>query len=297
MSTDMLRGNPQFIQLPAERRLSYAESGDPKGFPVIFCHGGPGSTRPMQPEEGTIARSLGIRLITVERPGYGASDPQPGRSLLDWPKDISALADALGLARFSIVGYSAGSPCTLACAARLADRLARVVIVGGGGPMYRPDVRRRVAWVWRQLFFVAAFLPGLVRFMYRRLYDPRQSPEQIARQLTAALGPTDQKLLAQREIMEPISAHFAAGMTHGLGALADDVILAAKPWGFELDEINVPVELWYGTEDRAAPLAMGEYLKQRIPQATLHTVAGEGHLIVVSRWREILTSALAGRVG
>ena len=154
----------QLITLPGGRRLAYAESGDAQGTAVIFFHGGPGSTLPMQPDEGAIAASLGIRLITVERPGYGGSDPHPGRRLLDWPSDVRALVDHLGIARFSLIGFSAGSPYALACAARLAERLNRVVIVGGSGPMYRPDVRRLTGCVWRILFFLSAFAPGVIRF-------------------------------------------------------------------------------------------------------------------------------------
>jgi pimeloyl-ACP methyl ester carboxylesterase len=132
----------------------------------------------------------------------------------------------------------------------------------------------------------------VIRFMYRMLYNPKRSPEQVARQLTAALGPADQKLLAQPEILEPISAHFKAGMNRGLEPLAEDVIVTAQPWGFELEKIEVPIELWYGTADLAAPLSMGDYLKQHLPKATLHIVEGQGHLLIISRWRDILASAV-----
>ena len=77
----------------------------------------------------------------------------------------------------------------------------------------------------------------------RMLSDPKRSPDQVARQLTGAMGPADQKLLAQPEILEPISAHFQAGMNRGLDTLAEDVVVTAQPWGFELEQIEVPVEL------------------------------------------------------
>jgi pimeloyl-ACP methyl ester carboxylesterase len=81
-------------------------------------------------------------------------------------------------------------------------------------------------------------------------------------------------------------------MNRGLDALAEDVIVTAQPWGFELEQIEVPVELWYGSADLAAPLAMGEYLKQHVTKSTLHIVEGQGHLLIISRWRDILASAI-----
>ncbi len=91
------------------RTLGYAEYGDPRGTPVFLCHGTPGSRLDRHPDE-TIATSLGVRLIVPDRPGYGLSSFQTGRSLLDWPADLDQLADSLGIGRFAVVGVSGGDP-------------------------------------------------------------------------------------------------------------------------------------------------------------------------------------------
>jgi pimeloyl-ACP methyl ester carboxylesterase len=96
------------VNLPDGRSLGYAEYGDPSGKPVLFFPGTP-SSRLLHPPEGPTA-SLGARLIVVERPGFGLSDFQPGRTLLDWPDDVVALADALDIERFAVAGLSAGGP-------------------------------------------------------------------------------------------------------------------------------------------------------------------------------------------
>ena len=80
------------ITLPDGRRLGCAEYGDPDAMPVLYCHGFPSCRL-----EPSMLPVSGIRLIALDRPGYGLSDPLPGRTLLDWPRDVAAAADALGL--------------------------------------------------------------------------------------------------------------------------------------------------------------------------------------------------------
>jgi pimeloyl-ACP methyl ester carboxylesterase len=88
------------------RTLAYCEWGHPTGSPVLLVHGGPGS-RLLCPDEDATA-AAGVRLLTVDRPGYGGSDARPDPTLLGWADDVQALADRLGLERFAVVGFSAG---------------------------------------------------------------------------------------------------------------------------------------------------------------------------------------------
>jgi pimeloyl-ACP methyl ester carboxylesterase len=74
------------IRLRDGRRLAYSEVGDPDGLPVFHQHDMPGS-RLEHEAEPDLYRSLGVRVITPDRPGYGLSDPHLHRPLLDWPSD------------------------------------------------------------------------------------------------------------------------------------------------------------------------------------------------------------------
>src|SRR5688572_8548642 len=131
------------LVLPGGRVLSWAEFGDPAGLPVVFLHGTPGS-RLSRPDEQALS---GIRLITMDRPGYGRSDPVERSTLLGVADDVGALTTALGIERFGVAGFSGGAPYALACGVRLAHRLTGVAAVALTGP-YRElgTVRGRQLW-------------------------------------------------------------------------------------------------------------------------------------------------------
>jgi pimeloyl-ACP methyl ester carboxylesterase len=126
------------LRLRDGRALGYAQYGDPGGPPIFFFHGSPGSRIQRHPD-ASIARELGARIITMDRPGYGLSDFQPARTLLDWPADVAQLADALGIDHFAAIGLSGGGPYLLACAYAMPDRLCSAIVVSGMGPLDEPD--------------------------------------------------------------------------------------------------------------------------------------------------------------
>ena len=118
------------VHLADGRALAWTEAGEHSGSPVFSFHGLPGSRFQRHPDGG-IARSRGLRLIHVERPGFGLSSPRPGRTLAEWPRDVAALADALGIGRFAVLGISGGGPFALACASLLPERVSACVTLGG----------------------------------------------------------------------------------------------------------------------------------------------------------------------
>ena len=149
----------RIVRLADGRALAYAEWGAPDGFPVFGFHGSPGSRRTHLGEEAP--RSADVRLILPDRPGFGLSDPQPGRALLDWPRDVAALADHLGVDRFAVYGFSGGGPYALACAWAMPERVTAAAVVGGEGPI------RDVPVIW-ELDPDRGTIPGAWRANCRR---------------------------------------------------------------------------------------------------------------------------------
>ena len=282
----------QQIQLQDGRRLGYAEYGNPQGKPVFYFHGTPGSRLYRHPDP-TIIDSLSVRLITTDRPGYGLSDPQPKRTLLDWPDDVAALADALDIDRFAVVGASGGGPYVAACAYKIPDRLTRVAMVSSGGPIDTPGAEDGLASGRRSGFWVVKNTPWLLRPLIWLLRNPGRDPERFADEYEAGFPESDLTLYNQPDMRAIRIASYAESARQGVGGFAQDLQVFARPWGFPLAEIDIEVNLWHGEEDASTPVAMGRYLADAIPNCCAVFLPGEGHFVLFKYWRYILSVLIA----
>src|SRR2546425_2732510 len=132
------------LRLRDGRALGYAEYGDPAGTAVLLFHGLPGSRLSRHPD-GSIVRRLGIHLITFDRPGIGLSTPQRKRRIVDWPRDVEEFADARGLDRFAVIGWSGGGPYALVTAHQLSDRVMHTRLLASLTPLPGTALRRHLA--------------------------------------------------------------------------------------------------------------------------------------------------------
>src|SRR3954463_12442921 len=122
------------IRLDDGRTRAYAEWGVPDGWPVLGCHGSPSSRLERHVEDPEDYRRWGVRFLVPDRPGFGRSDPQPGRRVVDWPDDVGHLLDSLGVGGFSVLSLSGGAAYALACAAAFGPRVRAVGVLGGAAP-------------------------------------------------------------------------------------------------------------------------------------------------------------------
>jgi pimeloyl-ACP methyl ester carboxylesterase len=283
------------IRLSDGRVLGYAEFGDPTGRPVIFCHGFGDSRLTRNPDDALTA-ALGVRLITLDGRGIGLSDFKHARSILDVVDDIALLADELQLDRFAVFGWSGGGPHALACAYAFPDRITAVGVACGFAPMDRPgataDMRkdmqrfipllRRMPWLAK---VAMASLPG----QYRK--DPDKA---FNKQFGHGLPEADTQMLARAEIRANVLAGAVEAVRSGSQGLALELqLLFARPWGFRPEDIQSEVQLWYGDADVLVPPQMGQYLAQAIGRSHLTIYPGEGHMLYVTHWAEILRSLTA----
>ncbi len=278
--------------LPDGRTLGYAEYGDPQGTPVFFIHGSPGSRLFYPPGEAT--KRLGVRLICAERPGYGDSTFQPNRRLLDWPKDIASLADALKFDKFAVVGHSGGCPHTLACAYALPERIIAAGVVAGAGPVDAPGATDDMTPLNWFAFKFGQYLPWSVGYAITRqvFREAAADPTKAIDRDRDTRPLVDNEILDTPEIRELCIQSDMEAYRHGLLAFAWDVRLITRPWGFPLNEIKVPVHLWHGTVDNSTTVTMARYMAQKIPNGKLTVCEGEGHMLLIPRWEEILTTLI-----
>lgn len=281
----------QWLLLPDGRRLGFAESGDPTGRPVLLFHGTPGSRLKRHPDE-SIAQALGVRVLALDRPGYGLSDPQPNRRLLDWPADVAAFADRLGLARFAVMGISGGGPYAAVCAYALPQHVTRTGIVGGAELMHQRESGAGMLLLNRIGLQAARTLPvpALAQLNTLLYSTVRRHPERLFEGVSRRLPPADRRVLADPALRSNSIDAVRESLRRGGAGLASDMAILARPWGFDLAAIHGAVYLWHGTVDVNVPLAAAQAVALAISGCRTTYYPGEGHLILYPHWREILAA-------
>lgn len=280
----------QSIRLPDGRVLSYAECGDVDGEPVLVFHGVPGSRRIVHYISQMLPHTS-YRFIAPDRPGYGGSDFQEGRTLLDWADDVDHLLKTLQLSRVSLMGISGGGPYALACAYKIPERIQSVAIVSGLGPLEDKAALAHMNRLNRSLFWMAQharrslFLIGLI---FRALV--LHWPQAMLWGMHYKMGACDRPIFADPSVKEFFRDDFAEAVTQGVQGIAHDLYLLTKPWGFPLESIQIPIHLWHGESDRAVPPAMAKMLEDRLPQSKANYIPEAGHLWIFKNLEEVFPS-------
>lgn len=274
----------QHLRLADGRKLAYAEYGPAEGQPVMAFHGAPGSRLELAGNLDTL-RELNTRLIIVDRPGYGLSDFQENRRLLDWPADITQLADSLHLDRFAVIGFSAGGTYAAACAFMIPERLTDVTLISSPAPFDAPELNDEMMPASRALIELAA---DDYRQAEQQLAAVAGTPDALLNLFEAPLPAPDKTIFSDENFHRMYKANLAEALRQGLTGFAYDMSLIAKPWGFDPAAIKMDVCLWHGEDDINVPIGMGRYLANTIPHCQAHFLPGEGHLLMFTHWKKIL---------
>ena len=277
------------VTLRDGRTLHVYDHGDPDGRVVVQHHGTPGSglAYPPDVEKG---RERGLRAITYDRAGYGASTANPGRSVADVVPDIEDVLDALGVELYVTVGGSGGCPHSFACGA-LSERCLAAAAIAAPTPYAAEGIDWLAGMGDQNVEEFAAAIEGpaaLEPILEREAAELRDAtPDQITEVLASVLPPVDAAVLTGDR-----ARHFKRSnersLAHGIAGWRDDDLAFVKPWGFELSQIRVPTLLWQGAQDLMVPVAHARWLAERIPGVEAHISEEDGHLsIAVGRLGEI----------
>lgn len=270
------------IQLADGRFLAYSDDGPQNGTAVIHCHGSNSSRweRPLQNQ---------IRLIVPDRPGHGRSSPQPNRTLRHWAQDVVQLTDALGLAIFSITGYSAGGPHAAAVAHYLPQRVTRLGLVSSLAPFNRPGAFSGVPSSSKAAIWLTQHALWLLRATAKlQARAVSGNIDRTVTQFAQTLPAKDQERLNDPAAYQLLASTIKEAYRQGGNGPVDDSRVYASPWGFALGDIQVPTVIWQGLLDKTAVPAMGRYLASEIPNARLIELPGEGHLALYRHWGAII---------
>jgi pimeloyl-ACP methyl ester carboxylesterase len=279
----------QTFRLPDGRNLGFAEYGDQHGKPLFYFHGWPSSRIEFGglDQDGTAGR-LGMRVISVDRPGFGLSSYQPQHHFTDWPADITCLAEHLGFDRFAIMGYSASGPYTLACAHALADRLTAVGVVSSPAqPFSAPGATKGMPTI--MLWRTARIHPRLTWLLFKMMKntienDPRDQLPKSAKQ--AMMAEADYQFIQSHPYVmgNNMDSGAEALRQGGLGP-AEAGALYWRPFGFRLEDIRMQVHVWHGEADLNAPFAAhGKLLAEKLPNVVAKFYPGEGHISLIYKY-------------
>ena len=269
------------VLLPDGRRLDMRVSGPAGGFPLVFHHGTPGAATPVRALERA-AHARGLRLVTTSRPGYGDSSRQSGRVVVDVVADTAAVLAAIGTERCLIAGWSGGGPHALACGARL-GAAAAVLVIAGVAPYAAEGLDWMAGMGQQNIAEFSAAVSGEDELRAYLLPEREQLKDITAAEVASSLEtllPDIDRAALTGEFAEDMAASFREAVRAGTEGWLDDDLAFARPWGFGLEEISVPVMIWQGSADLMVPFSHGQWLASHLPGASAHLQQGEGHLSV-----------------
>jgi pimeloyl-ACP methyl ester carboxylesterase len=278
------------------RRLTVEEWGDPHGHPVFLLHGTPGSRVGPRPR-GAVLYRRGIRLLAYDRPGYGGSDRLVGRAVGDAAADVGAVADALGVDRFAVIGRSGGGPHALACAALLPHRVTRAAVLVGIAPRDAAGLEWHAGMTPanRKAYAIAdSGTDRLTEWYETRAAAARANPASMMAFLDPQLSAADRRVVSDFGIKTMLESNFVEAFRESAAGWIDDTLAFITPWGFDLDRIEAPVLLWHGTEDVFAPIGHSRWLAERIRHAAFVVSRGAAHFGAVAVLPQVLSWVAAG---
>jgi pimeloyl-ACP methyl ester carboxylesterase len=315
----------QEVCVAGKRKITWDSWGSPTGMSVFLLHGTPGSHSGPRPRSSVLYR-LGIRLVSYDRPGYGGSDPYPGRTVADAANDVEAIADKLKLDKFAVLGRSGGGPHALACGALLGDRVERVACLVGLAPSDAEDLdwyagmTKSNTWEFKKVEqgsekgHLDARELNNGEIAHRKLQNGktadlglqngsndirtylaeqaqriREDPEELLRALTDELAGEDVRVVNDLAMRRLLTETYQEAVRKGGDGWVDDVVALRRPWHFDLATIKVPVLLWHGANDVFSPVAHTCWLAQQIPGAVVAVQPDAAHFSAL----EIMPSVLA----
>jgi pimeloyl-ACP methyl ester carboxylesterase len=274
----------QTFSLPDGRTLGYAEYGLSNGFPVFAFHGFPSCRLELFPIHKT-ARRLKLRIIALDRPGFGLSTFQPDRQIIDWPADVLSFAKATQIDQFSVMGLSGGGPYALACAHKLPKGMLQSVGIFAGGPPWEAG-RQHMPWFAKLTAWLSNYLPGAftllcngvigsLRWLLSTGTGTRQLDKILVQSRNKEFTPEEKEMQDENatteERRERLLNMAFGGFAQGSRAMVQEArLLSAQSWGFKLEDVDYdPVRIWHGSKDMNSPIEMIRYMAKRLPHGIL----------------------------
>lgn len=267
-----------------DRILAYEIAGPADGLPVFLLHGTPGSSSGPRPRNIVLHR-IGVRLISYDRPGYGGSTRHPRRKVVDAAADVQLIANELGVERYAVIGRSGGGPHALAVAARNRDQVIAAAVLVGLAPANAPDLD----WYGGMTDFnidgyasddsdgIDVGLSTLIERIRLRAEQIQRDPQSLVATLRREMRLTDRRIVDDVSIRRLLVETYSNALRDGPYGWIDDAVAFRDNWGFEPEQIRIPVCFWHGEDDNFSPVGHTRWLAERVPGCEVQVQSGTGH--------------------
>jgi pimeloyl-ACP methyl ester carboxylesterase len=274
------------LELPDRRTIGFTIYGDPEGSPVLNCHGGLVSGHDVGPADQA-ARSLGMCVVSPDRPGINRTARLPGHGLLPWVRsDLMPLLDHLDVDAIGVMGWSEGGQYALAAAFGLDGRATRCAVIAGCPPLDNPVTFKNLNRLDRALAVLARrFPPAVHGVALGNRHLARRVPHALLR--TSVRGQPEAEVASVKAQGRWLPTILGEGAANSRGVV-DEYRALVAPWGFDPEDVSTPVRVYQGTADPLVPESWGRQLAGRIPGSSLVVLPGEGHFIALTRRQDVL---------
>lgn len=275
------------------RNMSYSEYGDNAGEPIFHCHSVLGSRLELAFDAHTISQQKSVRLIVIDRPGNGASDPNPDTNFTYWVKDLVQLADHLKIEKFSLTGYAIGGIYALACGHEIPNRVKQISIISSGMPPYSKSDYENMIPLYKMNTRLAKHIPSVYSLITAvTVKGILSDPASFFAQFNEYIGDADKEILNSERFKDVMFSSLMEGLRLGGKAASKEVIQLMHDWEFDLENITTPINIWHGTNDYHVPFVTGKRFTKHIKDAKLFAKEGQGHYLFYTHWEEILDEML-----
>jgi len=287
------KNNHKTLQLSDGRNISYEEYGDPEGELVVHCHSVLGSRLEQSFNADEISRQKKVRVVVADRPGFGASDPDPDACFAKWSHDLAQLLDFLGAKQCCLTGYAMGGQYALACAHEIPDRIKRIALISAGATPETAEDYEQIVPLYKMNNKLARHVPKVYNLLSSVLVKGvLNDTENFFSRLSEKLGPADQQIMNSKNFKTEMFASLREGFKQGGSASSRDIVQYMHDWGFDLNNISTPTHIWHGDRDHHVPCILSDKFSPYLSNKKYFTQEGMGHYMFYTHWEKILTELL-----
>ncbi|MDQ6973182.1 MAG: alpha/beta hydrolase, partial [Mariprofundaceae bacterium] len=276
------------MHLPSGRTISYAEYGNPKGMPILFCHAITGC-RMMMPVASVNSGKAGFRLIVPDRAGYGLTSPAQSDPMQQWLEDMRHFLPQLGISKCCIAGHSAGGAYAMAMAVEFPDIVNHLCLISSVAPLRNLQDADYLLPVSRMVVHLARNNPEAARaFLKLSMQTALKEPDSYLRLITNSSPDLDKEVLGNAGLKQHLLDAFRETSRQGVGHMVDELMYISTRWKVDPAKIPCPVSIWHGMEDKHAPFPLVRHFHARLKQV-VHTswMEGAGHYMLFHHWSAI----------